>query len=125
MSVGRSRVTFVDAALRERRERIEERVVVARLDSGGEVLDLADIGTAVRREAERPSGEFVMNGIGKHESSSSCFGVSDSGHWPPRTGGQRTLYSSCKGTAISSARFDNHSVARNATIVTSSSCGLP
>src|SRR5262245_13438877 len=69
MPLGRGRVSFLDAALRKRRELIEERVIVAGFDLGGEILDLPDIGTTVRREAERPSGELLMNGIGKHRSS--------------------------------------------------------
>src|SRR5262245_1909114 len=66
MPLGRGRVSFLDAALRKRRELIKERVIVAGFDLGGEILDLPDIGTTIRREAERPSGELIMNGIGKH-----------------------------------------------------------
>jgi hypothetical protein len=66
MPPGCRRVSFLDAPPRQRRELGEEGVIVAGVDPGGQILDLSDIGTTVRREAERPAREFVMKGIGKH-----------------------------------------------------------
>src|SRR5262245_58309482 len=54
MSLGRGCVAFLDAVLRERRELIEEGVIAAGFDLGGEILDLPDMGTTVRSEATCP-----------------------------------------------------------------------
>ena len=63
MSLRRRGITFIDAAMRELRERVVEGTVVAGLHLRGECLYLTDVAASVRHEPEHPARELVVQWI--------------------------------------------------------------